>query len=114
MSLIVYFTKVYNNVKSFKTKSIRESKNRLVVEGLIRFNSGRTAPTQFVFEAKRIAKNGKVKFLGENKTVSKIGKPFILSGEIKDNTLKCESLRYNHRAMVEGKSTRKAGTVYCE
>lgn len=109
-----YFTKVYNNVKSFKTKSIRESKNRLVVEGLIRFNSGRTAPTQFVFEAKRIAKNGKVKFLGENKTVSKIGKPFILSGEIKDNTLKCESLRYNHRAMVEGKSTRKTGTVYCE
>lgn len=109
-----YFTKVYNNVKSFKTKSIRESKNRLVVEGMLVDNKGRLKPTRFVFEAKRITKNGKVKFLGENKTVSKTGKPFILSGDIKNNTLKCESLRYNHRAMVEGKSTRKAGTVYCE
>ncbi len=62
----------YENVKGYKTESVKEQDdNKLVVEGLITFNSGKVKKTSFIFEAKDITKSGKVRFIGENCQLSR-------------------------------------------
>jgi hypothetical protein len=50
-----YLTEVYSNVKSFEATGCDLKNNKLVVEGTITFKSGKTKPTTFVYEAKKIA-----------------------------------------------------------
>lgn len=107
-----YLKKVYENVNSFRTSSIKAAENKLVVEGIISFNSGKEKKTAFVFESKDISKKGKVRFIGENLQMSKGKKAFTLTGKVDDGKFIAESLNYNYRAKdSEGKSTRLYGTV---
>ncbi len=106
-----YLKKVYENVNSYKTTSVREKDNKLMVEGLIKFNSGKTKKTSFVFEAKTIDKKGHAKFLGENLQISRGHKSFKLSGTISNNKFIAESLNYNYRAKNGKNSQRIYGTV---
>ena len=61
-----YLKKVYDNVESFRTSQGRISGNKLILEGIITFKSGKQGKTSFIFEARSCNKEGKVKFLGEN------------------------------------------------
>lgn len=106
-----YLKKVYENVDSYKTTSVSESNNKIKVEGLIKFTSGKTKKTSFVFEAKTIDKDGHAKFLGENLQISRGHKSFKLSGKISDNKFIAESLNYNYRAKNGNSSQRVYGTV---
>lgn len=106
-----YLKKVYENVDSYKTTSVTEKGNKLKVEGLIKFNSGKTKKTSFVFEAKTIDKNGHAKFLGENLQISRGHKSFKLSGTVSNNKFIAESLNYNYRAKNGKSSQRVYGTV---
>lgn len=106
-----YLKKVYENVDSYKTTSVSEKGNKLKVEGLIKFTSGKTKKTSFVFEAKTIDKNGHAKFLGENLQISRGHKSFKLSGTISNNKFIAESLNYNYRAKTGKSSQRVYGTV---
>lgn len=104
----------YENVKGYKTESVKEQDdNKLVVEGLITFNSGKVKKTSFIFEAKDITKSGKVRFIGENCQLSRGKKSFTVAGKIQEGKFISESLNYNYRAKdaKSGKSTRMYGTV---
>lgn len=107
-----YLKKIYGNVKSFKTTNVSSTKDKLIIEGLIKFNSGKSKNTTFIFESKIMTKNGKVKFLGENKEITKGKKAFIIKGSIQNKKLITESLTYNYRVKnKDNKTSRLYGTV---
>ena len=109
-----YLKKVYENVNSFKTVagSLTED-NKLKLEGIIEFNSGKKAKTSFLFEAKEVTKKGMIKFVGLNENLSKNKKAFTLAGSTKDGKLICEQFNYNYLAKDEksGNSKRLYGTI---
>ena len=109
-----FLKNTYENVESYKTESIKEQDgNKLVVEGLITFSSGKVKKTSFIFEAKDITKSGKVRFIGENCQLSRGKKSFTVAGKVQEGKFISESLNYNYRAKdgKSGKSTRMYGTV---
>lgn len=107
-----YLKQVYDNVESYKTESIKEDGNKLVIEGMIKFNSGNNKKTSFIFEAKDVTKTGKVRFIGENKQISRGKKSFTMTGKVNEGKFISESLNYNYRAKdTNGKSNRMYGTV---
>lgn len=109
-----YLKKVYENVNSFKTVSgTLDKDNKLVLEGVIEFKSGKKAKTTFLFEAKEITRKGKIKFIGENVNLSKNKRAFTLTGSTENKNLICEQFNYNYLAKDEksGASKRLYGTV---
>ena len=108
-----YLKRVYDNVNSFKTTSGKIENNKLILEGLIEFASGKKAKTSFIFEGKTITKTGKIKLLGENKQISNNKRAFTLTGKMNGKKLITESLTYNYRGLdaKTNKSTRLYGTV---
>lgn len=101
-----YLKKVYENVKSFKTSSSSIKDGKLMVEGIISFNSGKKAKTSFVFESISKTKRGKIKFLGENLNFSKSKSAFTLTAKPEGKKAVCESLTYNYVAK-DSKSNKK-------
>lgn len=108
-----YFTKVYDNVKSFKSTACKLDESGVILEGKITFKSGKEAKTAFNFNEAYITKKGKVKLIGENAQFAKNKKAFTLTGSLNDKKLVVESFTYNYRTKDEktGKSTRLYGTV---
>lgn len=109
-----FLKNTYENVRGYKTESVKEQDgNKLVVEGLITFNSGKVKKTSFIFESKDITKSGKVRFIGENCQLSRGKKSFTVAGKVQEGKFISESLNYNYRAKdaKSGKSTRMYGTV---
>lgn len=107
-----FLKRVYENVKSFKTTSGKVNGNEIMLEGLITFKSGKQAKTNFIFEAYKATKTGKLKFIGENKQFAQGKKSFTLSGKADGKKLVCESLTYNYCAKAQdGSSKRLYGTI---
>ena len=109
-----YLKKVYENVNGFKTTKVSQRGNKLYTEGVISFASGKNKKTNFVFEADSMSKKGKVKFLGENRQISRGKKSFTLTGRLNEkNSFISESLTYNYRAKSSKNesSQRVYGTV---
>lgn len=93
-----YMKRVYENINSFKITKATSNDTELKLEGVINFKSGKNAKTNFVFESKEMdKKNGRLKFVGENKQFAKGRKSFTLNCSVKDNKLVTESLNYNYR-----------------
>ena len=99
-----YLTNVYSNVKSFKTTQCDLKNGKLVVEGIITFNSGKTKPTIFEYEAK-VSADKQVILEGLNADFAN-EKAFILNCKIDTaNRLVVESLSYKYTVndtLVEG------------
>lgn len=107
-----YFKRIYENVDGYTTTSIKELGNQLIVEGTIKFNSGKLKKTSFVFEALDIDKNGRARFVGDNVQITEGKKAFTVTGSVKGNKFITESLNYNYRdKSADGKSTRVYGTA---
>lgn len=107
-----YLKKVYGNVQSYKTIGAKSNGNKLILEGVIKFKSGKEKHTSFIFEAKTATKKGKVRFLGENAQITKGRKAFSLLGSIEDGKLLTESLTYNYRTKDQkGSSNKIYGTI---
>lgn len=103
---------IYENVQDFKTTNATSKDNRLMLEGVIYFKSGAKKKTTFMFEAKDITKNNKVRFLGGNTHICKGKRPFMLNGYLQDKTIIVESLNYNFTTKdAGGQSTKVRGTV---
>ncbi len=64
-----YLTEVYSNVKNFETTSCNQKEGKLIIEGLITFNSGKTRQTVFEFTEKERS-NTNILFEGLNKDFS--------------------------------------------
>lgn len=108
-----YLKSVYENVNSFKTSKAILQGNKMILEGVISFTSGNKAKTKFIFESKEATKRGKLKFLGENKNISKNKKAFTLIGSLNNKKLMLESLNYNYtgKDSKTGKTKRLYGTI---
>lgn len=107
-----YLKKVYENVNSYKTSTIKSDGNKIIVEGVINFNSGKSKKTSFIFESNAITNSGKVKFIGENAQITRGRKAFTITGKIDGKKFISESLNYNYRQKdSNGNSTRLYGTV---
>ena len=100
-------------MSSYKTTDVSSKGNTLVVEGLIKFNSGKMKPTKFVFEASTATKNNKLRFIGENKQITRGRKAFTITGKLNENkSFITERFNYNYMTKNEkGKSTRLYGTL---
>lgn len=107
-----YLKEVYNNVKNYKTSDVNIKNNKLFVEGIITFNSGKQKKTTFMFEAKQVSKKNKIKFIGENLELSRGKKSFALNTAIDGKKLISESLTYKYQLKDNtGKSNKIYGTV---
>lgn len=107
-----YLKEVYNNVKNYKTSDVNIKNNKLFVEGIITFNSGKQKKTTFMFEAKQVSKKNKIKFIGENLELSRGKKSFALNTSINNKKLISESLTYKYQLKDNtGKSNKIYGTV---
>lgn len=108
-----YLRSVYENVSSYKTTDVSSKGNTLVVEGMIKFNSGKMKPTKFVFEANTATKNNKLRFIGENKQITRGRKAFTITGTLNENkSFITERFNYNYMTKnKKGKSTRLYGTL---
>lgn len=107
-----YLKKVYENVNSYKTNKVSLNGNKIVIEGIIKFNSGKNKKTSFIFEAHSAKKNGTVRFLGENAQITKGKKAFKLTGKIDEKKFIGESLTYRYQVSdKDGKSQKLYGTI---
>jgi hypothetical protein len=99
-----YLTTVYSNVKSFETTSCSLENNKLIIEGVIKFTSGKSKSTTFIYEAKNTV-NHSIILEGVNTDLAN-GKAFVLNCKIDtENCLIVESLNYNYiieNTLVEG------------
>lgn len=106
-----FLRKTYSNVKSFRTSNVSSINNKLKVEGVITFTSGKKKLTNFVFEAKDMSKTGKLRFMGENLQIARGRKAFALTGKFENKKFVAESFRYNFTANENGKSSKVYGTL---
>ena len=99
-----YLTNVYSNVKSFETTGCSLDDNKLIVEGIIKFASGKTKNTTFTYETKRAIGNILV-LEGLNADFAS-EKAFTLNCKVDtENRLIVESLNYKYtinNTLVEG------------
>lgn len=110
-----YLKKVYSNVSSFEVSNVSNKGNDLMVEGIITFTSGNKKTTNFIFESNVARRSGRVKFLGENKQISRGKKSFVLTGRVDNKKFIAESFRYNYRSHTpEGKPAHVYGTIKVE
>ena len=91
--LTEYFTSVYSNVSNFEATGCNMNKNKLVLEGKIKFNSGKEKATKFVFES---TDRG---IVGINEDFA-THEAFRLSAKVKNKTLMTESFKYCYK--IEG------------
>lgn len=109
-----YLVSTYNNVEGYATTNgkVDNDNNILVLEGKIKYKSGKEKATSFVFEAKSSTKGGRIRFAGINETFTKSRNAFSLYGRIsKDGCLRCESMRYSYGVKVLDESKLVKGKV---
>lgn len=92
-----FLRKVYSNVDKFSTTDATYNNGSLIVEGNIKFNSGKEKKTQFVFENRKVTKRGRTMLEGYNTTFSKNLKAFKLKGTLSEGKFTPESLFYNFK-----------------
>jgi hypothetical protein len=99
-----YLTNVYSNVKSFETTNCDLKDGKLIVEGTITFNSGKTKSTAFIYETKETA-DKTIVLEGLNADFAS-EKAFTLNCKVDaENRLIVESLNYKYTindTLVEG------------
>lgn len=108
-----YLKRIYENVSNYKTTTGSVKGNTLILEGLIRFDSGKSCPTKFLFEGKDITKTGKARFVGCNKHLCKGSKPFTIRGKVEEKKFITESFAYNYKGTCAktGATERCCGTI---
>ena len=105
-----YCTRVYENVKDYKTTAGYTQGENLVLEGLLSFKSGKTANTKFIFE-KKMVKDNQVKYVGLNESFSKSKKAFTLNCKIDNKKIVSESLTYNYKVKVNNEKKAVYGSI---
>ena len=110
-----YLRKVYDNVKTFTTTSIKDRGDEFLIEGIITFKSDKQMRSSFIFTEANETKSGKIIFEGYNETFSKAPKSFKLKGTLKDKKYVAESMIYNYTTKNlnegNGEKTKVSGRV---
>ena len=94
----MYLKENYSNVKDYRTTDagIDNDTNRIALEGIVTFKSGKEKATKFIFEAKELNHKNQLKFVGINEMFTK-NRAFTLVGKLNENKLLSESLSYNYK-----------------
>ena len=106
-----YLKEVYDNVESYKTVNVSSNDTSIVVEGVIKFNSGAEKKTSFILEARDCTKAGKYRFTGSNKQLTEGRRAYTVSGKVVEGKFISECFNYNYKSMVEGVSKRIYGSI---
>ena len=95
--VIKYLKETYTNIKNYRTTdaAVDDTNNKLIIEGLITFNSGKEKKTTFIFEAKEMTNKNQLKLVGINETFAS-GKAFTLLAGTNNGKLLSESLAYRY------------------
>lgn len=97
-----YLTKLYENVKEFKTTEIiQPGRNTIKVKGNLIGNNGKEKLVEFLFTIKENNAHSIV-FEGYNNLLTEDLKAYNLKGIIKDNALVFESFKYKYNKNVDG------------
>lgn len=94
---------VYTNVKAFQMTNCALTGNKLIIEGLITFNSGKTRHTEYQFNNANY-ESKKLTLIGLNEAFGR-DSHFKLSCKIDNTVLIAEQLSYNYKinnTIVEG------------
>lgn len=101
-----YLKEVYSNIETYNSTNCSMRGNKLVVEGLIKFQSGKTKTTRFTFDSnKRI--NNTLVFRGMNEGLTSDRSAFRLACRTDNKKLVTENLSYKYTidgANVTGKT----------
>ena len=103
-----YLKEVYSNIESYTSVNCTMRGTKLVVEGLIKFQSGREKNTKFTFDASKRINNSLV-FRGMNEGLTSEKSAFRLACKTQDKTLVTESLSYKYSIdgnAVKGKTVK--------
>lgn len=110
-----YLREVYDNIDNYTTTNTQvfDDESKLVLEGVIKFKSGKAHSTKFIFEANEITKHKLIKFKGINETFSKSKRAFTLHAQLNESTLVSKHLTYDYlaKSLNESKSTKIYGRV---
>lgn len=104
-----YLKNVYDNVDSFELKEASITDDHMLIEGLIKFNSGKEVNTGFLFTPDRV-ENNRVRLYGMNEHFSKEPRSFALVGCVENKKFIPESLSYNYKLneqLIKGRVCRK-------
>ncbi len=91
-----YFNKVFENVESYKTTNCKFENNSILVEGTIKFKSGKEKATAFKLSENKQNKHT-VRFDCVNESLANQDKAFSLVGKVLRNRLMCESFSCNYK-----------------
>lgn len=91
-----YLKKVYENVDSYKTNSTYMRGDKIIVEGLIKFTSGKEKKTGFILEAKAADNRGRVTFSGYNAHLTTDKSAYLFEGRVTDKKLTFNKLSYRY------------------
>lgn len=91
-----YFNKIYENVESYKTTNCKFEDNKVLIEGTLKFNSGKEKETTFILSEDKKNKSN-VRFDCINESLTNEPKAFSLVGKISNNTLMSESFSCNYK-----------------
>ena len=94
-----YLKSKYENVNSYKTSDVSTKNNKLVVEGIITFNSGKKGKTSFVLESLSKTKN-ECLFRCKNENINL---DFIARGQVNNKSFVTESLNNTIHSTLKGK-----------
>ena len=97
-----YLTKLYENVESFKTTNIKQSKrNEIIIEGKIIGKNKKEKLVEFLFKTKE-NKGNSIVFEGYNKLLTDKENAFKLKGNVNNQKLIFESFEYNYNKNIDG------------
>jgi hypothetical protein len=90
-----YLQEVYSNIQSYNSINCSISKNKFVVEGIIKFKSGKEKATKFTFNPSRTI-NGSIIFRGMNEGLTSEKSAFRLACKSEDKKLVTEGFSYKY------------------
>ncbi len=95
---------VYENVDSFTMTECASNNNKLIIEGLITFNSGKTKKTSYIFETCNIPDTELIMLEGINKDLFETG-AIKITAKVLEESLHAQTLQYKYsidKTLVEG------------
>ena len=95
-----YLTEVYDNIESYSSTEGSITKDGILIEGIIKFKSGKEKPTTF-----KLSVEGNNKITGLNEAFDASNKIYDIEGKIENNTFITENINYRYNIgdqVVEG------------
>lgn len=106
-----YLKRCYENVNSYKTVHVASKDNKIIVEGVLGFNSGAKKSTTFTFSPVSL-KGKRLKLEGYNKQLATGNKPFKVNCIYDKKRIVAESFNYNYTGKnALNESMKVSGTI---